>query len=59
MIIINLAVWESLGALREFVYKNAHHGVLRDRKRWFEKIDVPYYDIWRLGLCILIQKCVS
>lgn len=46
MIIINLTVWESVEALREFVYKGAHHGVLRDRKRWFEKFDGPYYVLW-------------
>ena len=46
MIIINLTVWESVDALREFVYKSAHQGVLRDRKRWFEKFDGPYYALW-------------
>ena len=46
MIIINLTVWESVAALREFVYKSAHQGVLRDRKRWFEKFDGPYYALW-------------
>jgi hypothetical protein len=46
MIIINLTVWESVDALREYVYKSAHHGVLRDRKRWFEKFDGPYYGLW-------------
>lgn len=46
MIIINLTVWESVDSLREFVYKSAHHGVLRDRKRWFEKFDGPYYALW-------------
>ena len=46
MIIINLTVWESVEALREFVYKSAHHGVLRDRKRWFEKFDDSYYALW-------------
>jgi len=46
MIIVNLTVWESVEALREFVYKNAHYGVLRDRKRWFEKFDGPYYALW-------------
>jgi hypothetical protein len=45
-IIINLTVWESIDALREFVYKGAHYGVLRDRKRWFEKFDGPYYALW-------------
>ena len=46
MIIVNFTVWESAEALREFVYKNAHYGVLRDRKRWFEKFDGPYYAMW-------------
>lgn len=46
MIIVNLTVWESVAALREFVYKNAHYQVLRDRKRWFEKFKGPYYAMW-------------
>ena len=46
MIIINLTVWESVDALREYVYKSAHSGVLRDRKRWFEKFDGPYLVLW-------------
>ena len=45
-IIVNLTVWEGLEALREFVYKNAHHAVLRERKRWFEKFDGSYYALW-------------
>jgi len=46
MIIVNLTVWESVDALREYVYKSAHNRVLRDRKRWFEKFDGPYYALW-------------
>src|SRR5262245_21708717 len=46
MIIVNLTVWESVEALREFVYEGPHHGVLRDRKRWFEKFDGPYTALW-------------
>jgi hypothetical protein len=46
MIIINLTVWESIESLREYVYKSAHYRVLRDRKRWFEKFDCPYYALW-------------
>ena len=45
-IIVNLTVWESVDALREYVYKSAHQGVLRDRKRWFEKFDGSYYALW-------------
>ena len=46
MIIINLTVWANVDSLREYVYKSAHYGVLRERKRWFEKFDGPYYAIW-------------
>ena len=45
-IIINLTVWEGVEVLREYVYKSAHHMVLRDRKRWFEKFDGVYYALW-------------
>ena len=46
MIIINLTVWESPEALRGYVYKSAHSGPMRDRRRWFEKFDGPYYALW-------------
>ena len=46
LIIVNLTVWESPEYLREFVYKSDHSGVLRDRKRWFEKFEGPYYALW-------------
>ena len=46
MIIINLTVWKSPDALRSFVYKSDHYEFLRDRKRWFEKFDGPYYAMW-------------
>lgn len=48
MIIINLTVWEDEEALRQYVYKSAHSNVLRDRRRWFEKFDGPYYAMWWL-----------
>ena len=46
MIIINITVWESVESLREFAYRSAHVGVMRDRKRWFQKFDGPYYALW-------------
>lgn len=46
MIIINLTVWENEDVLRDYVYKSAHYGVLRDRKRWFDKFSGPYYALW-------------
>ena len=46
MIAINMSVWDSVDALREYAYKSAHAGVMRDRKRWFEKFDGPYMALW-------------
>ena len=46
MIIVNLTVWENVEALREFAYKSSHAGVMRDRKKWFEKFDGPYFAMW-------------
>jgi len=46
MIALNMSVWESVDALREFAYKSAHAGVMRERKRWFEKFDGPYMALW-------------
>ena len=43
---INMSVWESLEALQQFVYKSDHVAPLRDRKRWFEKIDGPILALW-------------
>ena len=46
MIIVNLTVWENSESFRAFVYKSDHYRFLRDRKRWFEKFDGPYYAMW-------------
>lgn len=46
MIIINLTVWGNADALRQYVYKSAHSAVMRDRRRWFEKFEGPYYAMW-------------
>ena len=36
-ILINMSVWESIEALRHYVYKTAHSELLRQRHEWFEK----------------------
>jgi hypothetical protein len=44
--IVNMSVWESLEALRDFAYRSDHIKVLRDRAKWFEKMDKPNYCLW-------------
>lgn len=45
-ILLNMSVWESLEALHNFAYKSEHARVLRDRAKWFEKMDKPIYCLW-------------
>jgi Domain of unknown function (DUF3291) len=45
-ILLNMSVWESLQALRDYIYKSDHARVLRDRAKWFEKLDKPIYCLW-------------
>lgn len=47
-IIINFSVWENASDLREYVYKSAHTGVMKDRKKWFEHFGQPYYALWNI-----------
>ena len=37
-LIVNMSVWESVEALRGFVYGEAHAAVLRRRREWFERL---------------------
>ena len=45
-IIVNMSVWESLEALKDYVYSGQHLAVLRDKKRWFEKLESPALALW-------------
>ncbi len=45
-LMVNMSVWESLEALRDYVYRSKHIGVFRDRAKWFEKMDQPSYCLW-------------
>ncbi len=45
-IIVNMSVWESVEALRNYVYSSEHIQVFRDRAKWFEKMEKPHYCLW-------------
>ena len=44
--IVNMSVWESIEALRDYAYRSDHISVFRDRAKWFEKMDKPNYCLW-------------
>jgi hypothetical protein len=44
-IMVNLSVWESLEALRTFVYASRHLDVMRHRREWFHRMDI-YLALW-------------
>ncbi|HUR79744.1 MAG TPA: DUF3291 domain-containing protein [Thermoanaerobaculia bacterium] len=45
-ILVNMSVWTSIDALKEYVYKTAHAEVLRQRREWFEHFDGAYLAMW-------------
>jgi predicted ArsR family transcriptional regulator len=45
-VIVNLTVWESVEALRGFVYRSAHLEAMRRRREWFLPFDGPYLVLW-------------
>ncbi|WP_238016174.1 DUF3291 domain-containing protein [Dactylosporangium sp. AC04546] len=45
-VLVNLSVWESLDALREFAFRSPHLDVLRRRREWFEPFGDVYAVLW-------------
>ena len=46
LVIVNLSVWESIDALREYVYRTAHADVLRRRLEWFDRPTEAHLALW-------------
>lgn len=44
--ILNLTVWESVEALRDFAYRTDHVGFVRRRGEWFEPHARPHLVLW-------------
>jgi hypothetical protein len=44
--LINLSVWRDIESLRDYVYNSAHAAVMRDRRRWFDKMDSLHTALW-------------
>lgn len=48
LVIVNLSVWESMEALRDYVYCGEHLKVLRSKRDWMEKLPTPSLALWWL-----------
>jgi hypothetical protein len=46
MVLINLSVWESVEALKQFTYETGHLALLRSRGQWFEKPAQAHLALW-------------
>ena len=44
--LVNMSVWESIEALKDYVYRSQHIGPFRDRAKWFMKMSKPHYCLW-------------
>lgn len=44
--IINMSVWETFEALRDFTYRSDHVRVLARRREWFERMERPHFALW-------------
>ena len=45
-ILLNMSVWETIDALKDYVYRSAHAELLRQRHDWFEKFTRLYAALW-------------
>jgi hypothetical protein len=45
-ILFNMSVWESVEALKNYVYRTAHAELLRQRHAWFEQFSGAYAAMW-------------
>ena len=45
-VIVNLTVWESVEALRDFTYRSGHSAYFRRRREWFEADATPRVVCW-------------
>ncbi len=45
-ILVNMSVWESIEALKQYVYQSTHVEFLRRKKQWFTTFGKPYVVLW-------------
>ncbi|PAP77495.1 DUF3291 domain-containing protein [Rubrivirga marina] len=45
-LLVNLSVWRSVDALRDYTYQSGHAQYVRRRKEWFSTFGRPHYALW-------------
>jgi hypothetical protein len=45
-VIVNMSVWTTPEALRDYTDKSRHAEIVKQRRSWFEKADKPHYCLW-------------
>lgn len=45
-LLLNMSVWETIEALKNYVYRTAHAAMLPYRHEWFEKFSGAYSALW-------------
>jgi hypothetical protein len=45
-ILFNMSVWETVEALKHYVYRTAHAELLRQRQAWFDKMASVHVALW-------------
>lgn len=45
-IIVNMSVWDSVDALKNFMFRTHHRDFLRRKKEWFHSIPEDSYVLW-------------
>lgn len=46
LIIVNMSVWVSIDALRDYTYRTGHGQAFRRRRDWFEESELPAFALW-------------
>lgn len=46
LIVFNMSVWESVEALYEYAFDSDHRGPMRDRRKWFDRLDRSHSVLW-------------
>jgi hypothetical protein len=45
-IIVNMSTWTSIDALADYVYRSAHAGIMRERRKWFAAMKESHQALW-------------